>query len=211
MTIWNTCRRTLGATALATFVLAGCTTTHSDNFLSLVITTDNAAHAAPLRSIGVVTTQADLGSASDSTAKQRLAYEANGEFRSLFAAAERRLPVVFAQNGLRSEVVSSALGPREAVARALSQFDAVLVLTPVAASRSNSSAPAGLRLRGEILDRQRVSIWRGFIDERLDHVPPDMRGQVAWNADMADDMASTLLTHWSKDGVVALEGPVRLR
>ncbi len=197
--------------AAAAVALAGCTTTHSENFLSVVITTDNATHSSPLRSIGLVTSVGDFGAASQSSAKQLLASEANGNVRLLFAASEQRLPAIFALNGLRSEAVATPADRPEAIAQALSRFEAVLVLTPLAATRSNSTAPAGLRLRGEILDRQRVAIWRGFIDERLDHVPPDRRAEVAWNAEMADDMARTLLEHWAKDGVVKLEGPVRLR
>ena len=191
-------RAILGA-CLALAIVTGCAVNHSDNFVSLVGTTEVAPRPALLANADIVVVGGQFGPiTTKGNAAPEFEMIANRQLATLLPALRAQLPAVLRRNGIPAQLAAAGRPPA----------DQVITIKPQMATSQLDNGYSykngnwvGVKLSIEIRQRSGELLWRGTALERAS---PSRAESMQWSDDMAEDMARTLLIRLRREGVVKL-------
>ncbi len=198
----NRIRDRCAAVAIA-LLASGCAVTLSDQDVSTIITHEALTPTTPVDNLGVAMMRDTfVPKNSGSKPAEFTAAEGNDHVRTLFPALLEAIPRVFSSNGIGTAPIAVEQVRGDDILSATGRFDYVLLISPYLSLGRKGMAATELSLNAQIYDRHRVSVWRGQVILRTDHVSSPSSPMYKWGAAMADDAAHTLLTRLAKEAIV---------
>ena len=185
----------LPAACLALALVAGCAVNHSDDFVSLAMTSQVGARPEPLTNVDVVVVGGQFG---PTTTKGKFApgteMIANRQLGTLLPAVGAQLPAVLQRNGIPARLLGPGGRPTA---------DQVVTVKPQLAQEQvqGSYSVVGIQLLIEIRRRDGQLLWVGT---SLERASPSRADSMQWSDAMAEDLARTLLIRLRREGLVKL-------